>query len=60
MRKLLKKNQRKSQDACLNKNDNTFIKNQVLVNQDFNEEKKKKERKKKIIIIIIIIIMTNK
>ena len=45
--KIIKK-QRRSQDACLNKkkNGSKFIKDQVLVNRDLNEEKKEKERRK--------------
>ena len=49
--------------AWIKKNGSKFIKNQVLVNQDFNEEKEKEGIKKIIIIMIIIIIMmmmTNK
>ena len=40
---------------ALIKNDSKFIKNQVLLNQNLNEEKKK-EREKKILIIIEIMI----
>ena len=37
------KNQIRSQESCLNEKWQTFIKNKVLVNRNFNEEKKKND-----------------